>query len=70
MKKKNYKNKILYVKLILKISYEVEISIKEFKKIIDFSLSIINPIKVSYKELKKEILSFLTIKIFTLICKL
>ena len=70
MKKKINKNKILYVKLIIDISDEVGISIKESKKIVDFTLSIIRPMKANYKELKKEILSFLIINMFTLICKL
>ena len=70
MKKKIDKNKILYVKLIIDISDEVGISIKESKKIVDFTLSIIRPMKANYKELKKEILSFLIINMFTLICKL
>ena len=70
MKKKIDKNKILYVKLIIDISDEVGISIKESKKIVDFTLSIIRPMKVNYKELKKEITSFLIINMFTLICKL
>ena len=70
MKKKIDKNKILYVKLILEISDEVGISLKESKKILDFSLSIIKPFKLSYKEIKKEILSFLTINMFSLIFKL
>ena len=70
MKKKIDKNKILYVKLIIDISDEVGISIKESKKIVDFTLSIIRPMKVNYKELKKEITSVLIINMFTLICKL
>ena len=70
MKKKIDKNKILYVKLIIDISDEVGISIKESKKIVDFTLSIIRPMKANYKELKKEILSFFIINMFTLICKL
>ena len=70
MKKKINKNKILYVKLILEISYELGISLQESKKIVDFSLSIMKPFTLSYKEIKKEILSFLTINMFSLVCKL
>ena len=70
MKKKINENKILYIKLIIEISNEVGISLEESKKIVDFSLSIIKPIKISYKQLKKEILSFLTINMFSLFCKL
>lgn len=70
MKKKIDKNKIIYVKLILDISKEIGVSLEESRKVVDFSLSIIKPIKLNYKELKNEILSFLTINIFSLICKL
>ena len=69
MKKKTNKNKILYIKLILDISDEVGISLKESKKIVDFSLSILKPIKINYQELKKEILAYLTINLFSIICK-
>ena len=70
MKKKIDKNKIIYVKLILDISKEIGVFLEESRKVVDFSLSIIKPIKLNYKELKNEILSFLTINIFSLICKL
>ena len=70
MKKKYNKNKILYVKLILDISDEVGISLKESRHLVDFSLSFIKPIKISYNDLKKDILTFITINMFSLICKL
>ena len=47
MKKKNNRNKIVYIKLIIDISDEVGISLKESKKIVDFSLSILKPIKIN-----------------------
>jgi len=70
MKKKTDKNKILYLSLILEISEEVRISLEESKKIVDFALATNNLIKISFKDIKKEIICFLTINIFSLICKL
>tara|TARA_B110000116_G_C16492336_1_gene427462 strand:+ start:80 stop:292 length:213 start_codon:yes stop_codon:yes gene_type:complete len=70
MKKKINNNKIIYIKLILDISEEVGISLEESKKIIDFSTSFTEPFKLNYEELKKEILSFLIINMFTLIYRL
>ena len=54
----------------LDISEEVGISLEESKKIIDFSTSFTEPFKLNYEELKKEILSFLIINMFTLIYRL
>ena len=70
MKKEIDKKKIIYIKLILDISEEAGISLKESKKIVDCTLSLIKPFELDYINLKKEILSFLTINIFSLICKL
>ena len=70
MKDKINKNKIEYVKLILNISDEIGISIEESKKIVDASLQYINPKQINYKYLKEEILTFIVINMFSLICKL
>ena len=70
MKKKININKILYIKLIIDISEDTGISLKESKKIIDFILSVLKPVKINYKELRKEINAYLTINMFSLICKL
>ena len=70
MKKKTDKNKILYLSLILEISEEVGVFLEESKKIVGFALATNNLIKISFKDLKKEIICFLTINIFSLICKL
>ena len=70
MKKKIDTNKITYLKLILDLSDEVGISLQEAKNLVDTALHIIRPKKIDYKELKEEILSFIVINIFSLICKL
>jgi len=70
MKDKINKNKIEYVKLILNISDEVGISPEESKNIVDTVLQYLNVNKINYNELKKEIISFIVINMFSLICKL
>ena len=70
MKNKINKNKIEYVKLILNISDEVGISPEESKNIVDTTLQYLNVNKINYDELKKEIISFIVINMFSLICKL
>ena len=70
MKNKINKNKIEYVKLILNISDEVGISPEESKNIVDTVLQYLNVNKINYDELKKEIISFIVINMFSLICKL
>ena len=70
MKKKLIKEKLPYVMLIIDLSEEIGISIKETKKIVDAAISIIKPSKIDYNKLKEEILTFVVINIFSLICKL
>ena len=70
MKNKINKNKIEYVKLILNISDEVGISPEESKNIVDTVLQYLNVNKINYDDLKKEIISFIVINMFSLICKL
>ena len=70
MKNKINKNKIEYVKLILNISDEVGISPEESKNIVDTVLQYLNVNKINYNELKKEIISFIVINMFSLICRL
>ena len=59
-----------YAILIIDLSEEIEISIKEAKNLVDTSISAINPSKIDYDKLKEEILAFVVISIFSLICKL
>ncbi len=70
MKKKLIKEKLSYAMLIIDLSEEIGIPIKETKKIVDTAISIIKPSKIDYNKLKEEILAFVVINIFSLICKL
>jgi len=56
--------------LIIDLSEEIGISIKEAKNLFDTAISIINPSRIDYNKLKEEILAFVVINIFSLICKL
>ena len=70
MKQEIIKEKLSYAMLIIDLSEEIEISIKDAKSLGDTSISIINPSKIDYDKLKEEILAFVVINIFSLICKL
>ena len=70
MKQEIVKEKLSYAILIINLSEEIEISIKETKNLVDIAISIINPSKIDYDKLKEEILAFVVINIFSLICKL
>ena len=70
MKKKIIIEKLSYAMLIIDLSEEIGIPIKETKKIVDTAISIIKPSKIDYIKLKEEILAFVVINIFSLICKL
>ena len=70
MKSKITKEKLSYAMLIIDLSKEIGISIKEAKNLVDTAISIINPPKVDYDKLKEEILTFVIMNIFSLIFKL
>jgi len=70
MKQEIIKEKLSYVILIIDLSEEIGISIKEAKSLVDTAISIIKPLKIDYDKLKEEILAFVVINIFSLICKL
>ena len=70
MKQEIIKEKLSYVILIIDLSEEIEISIKEAKSLVYTAISIIKPPKIDYDKLKEEILAFVVIKFFSLICKL
>ena len=59
-----------YLKTIIELSNETGMSKKETKTILDISLSNQNPKLINFEELKIEIKTFITINIFSLICKL
>ena len=70
MKKKLNINQLSYLKLIIDLSDEIGISIYEAKNIVDTAITVINPQIINYKKLKKEILNYLLLNFFSLICKL
>ena len=70
MKQEIIKEKFSYAMLIIDLSEEIGISIKEAKTMVDTAISIINPSKIDYDKLKEEILTFVVINIFSLVCKL
>ena len=70
MKKKLNTNQISYLKLIIDLSDEIGISVQEAKNIVDTAITLINPQIINYKKLKEEILNYLVLNFFSLICKL
>ena len=70
MKQEIIKEKLSYAILIIDLFEEIEISFKEVKNLVDIAISMINPSKIDYDKLKEEILAFVVINIFSLICKL
>ena len=71
MKQEIIKEKFSYAMLIIDLSEEIGISVKEAKNlVVDIVISIINPSRFDYNKLKEEILAFVVINIFSLICKL
>ena len=70
MKKKLNINQLSYLKLIIDLSDEIGISIYEAKNIVDTAITAINPQVINYQKLKEEILNYLVLNFFSLICKL
>jgi len=68
--KKSFSEKISYVKLITDLSHEIGIPITDSKNLVDTVIIFINPKEINYEELKEEILTYIVINIFSLICKL
>ena len=69
MKKKETKESS-YLTIIRDLSEDVGISTKETKSLVDVALSSADLRDVNYEQLKEEIITFLVINIFFLICKL
>ena len=59
-----------YLDAIIEISNETGMSKKETRTILDIALSNQNPKLVNFNEIKKEIKTFITINIFSLLYKL
>ena len=61
---------IKYLDTIIELSKETGMSKKESRTMLDIALSNQNPKSVDFNEIKNEIKSFITINIFSLLCKL
>ena len=61
---------IKYLDTIIELSKETGMSKNESRTILDVALANQNPKSVDFNEIKIEIKSFLTINIFSLLCKL
>ena len=61
---------IKYLDTIIEISKETGMSKNESRTILDVALANQNPKSVDFNEIKIEIKSFITINIFSLLCKL
>ena len=64
------KDKKLYIQIIQDLSEEIGISKNDTKSLVDVALSSVDIKKVNYEDLNEEILTFLVINMFSLICKL
>jgi len=64
------KNKKQYSQIIDDLSDEIGISKEDTKSLVDVALSSVDIKKINYEDLKEEILTFLVINMFSLICKL
>ena len=69
MKKKETKESS-YLTIIKDLSEDIGISTEETKSLVDVALSSTDSRDVNYEQLKEEIITFLVINIFFLICKL
>jgi hypothetical protein len=59
-----------YLDTIIELSNETGMSKKEVRTMLDVTLSYQNPKFINFDEIKIEIKTFLTINVFSLICKL
>jgi nucleoid DNA-binding protein len=64
------KNTKQYSQIIDDLSDEIGISKEDTKSLVDVALSSVDIKKINYEDLKEEILTFLIINMFSLICKL
>ena len=61
---------IKYLETIIELSKETGMSKNESRTMLDVALANQNPKSVDFNEIKSEIKSFITINIFSLLCKL
>ena len=64
------KNIKYYSEIIQDLSEEIGISTEDTKSLVDVALSSVDIKKINYEDFKEEILTFLVINMFSLICKL
>ena len=64
------KNTKQYSQIIDDLSDEIGISKEDTKSLVDVALSSVDIKKINYEDLKEEVLTFLAINMFSLICKL
>ena len=64
------KNIKSYSEIIQDLSEEIGISTEDTKILVDVALSSVDIKKINYEDFKEEILTFLVINMFSLICKL
>ncbi|MDC1496761.1 hypothetical protein N8143_02010 [Pelagibacteraceae bacterium] len=64
------KNIKSYSEIIQDLSEEIGISPEDTKSLVDVALSSVDIKKINYEDFKEEILTFLVINMFSLICKL
>ena len=64
------KNTKSYSQIIQDLSEEIGISIEDTKSLADVALLSVDIKKINYEDFKEEILTFLVINMFSLICKL
>ena len=61
---------IKYLATIIELSKETGMSKNESRTVLDVALANQNPKSVDFNQIKTEIKSFITINIFSLLCKL
>ena len=61
---------IKYLDTIIELSKETGMSKNESRTMLDVALANQNPKSIDFNEIKTEIKSFITINIFSLLCKL
>ena len=61
---------IKYLDTIIELSKETGMSKNESRTMLDVAIANQNPKSVDFNEIKSEIKSFITINIFSLLCKL
>ena len=59
-----------YLNTIVQLSDETGMSKKEARDVLDIAISFQHPRLINFKEIKSEIKTFVTINIFSLLCKL